>query len=240
MWVDFGFEYLAHWGQLLVAMGAFGVMGMVRPVEDTDEQAAEREAEAELLKAVKAGDPTAYQGLVEKYQNRVYHLVYGMVRNREDASDITQDAFVKAYRKIDSFRLESSFYTWLYRIAINHCKNRRMYQRRRHTQQHDSLDKPLGDEEDGKRRELPSDGPLPDSGIHRTEAQQILQKALEQLDEEQRFIIVLRDMEDRSYEEIAELLNLPRGTVKSRLHRARQQLARHLSRTLTIEDVVSG
>ena len=115
-----------------------------------------------------------------------------------------------------------------------------MYQRRRHTQKHDSLDKPLGDEEDGRRRELPSDGPLPDSGIHRSEAQAVLQEALEKLDEEQRFIIVLRDMEDRSYEEIADLLNLPKGTVKSRLHRARSQLARHLSRTLTIEDVVSG
>ena len=97
----------------------------------------------------------------------------------------------------------------------------------------------MGDDDDGRRRELPSDGPLPDSGIHQTEAQQVLQAALEQLDEEQRFIIVLRDMEDRSYEEIAELLNLPRGTVKSRLHRARAQLAKTLSRTIKVEDVIS-
>ena len=79
----------------------------------------EKEAELELLRAVKAGDATAYQGLVEKYQGRIYSMVYGMIRNREDARDITQEAFVKAYRSLGSFRLEASFYTWIYRIAMN-------------------------------------------------------------------------------------------------------------------------
>src|SRR5262245_58551067 len=85
----------------------------------SDDRVLDRDADIELLRAVLAGDGTAYRGLVEKYQSRVYTMVYGMVRNREDARDVTQEAFVKAYRNLPSFRLESSFYTWLYRIAMN-------------------------------------------------------------------------------------------------------------------------
>src|SRR5690606_19930925 len=84
-----------------------------------EERSASREADREMLEAVQRGDGTAYRGLVEKYQGRVYSMVYGMLRNREDARDVTQEAFVKAYRSLDTFRLESSFYTWIYRIAMN-------------------------------------------------------------------------------------------------------------------------
>ena len=87
--------------------------------QTAEDREASREEDAILLKAVLAGDGTAYRGLVEKYQNRVYAMVYGMLRNREDARDITQEAFVKAFRNLEGFRLEASFYTWLYRIAMN-------------------------------------------------------------------------------------------------------------------------
>ena len=197
-------------------------------------------SDAELVERFKGGDRRAFNEITRRYQHKIYGICLRWLGHEQVAAEVAQDVFVSAFRALGRFRGDSKLSTWLYRIAINHCKNRKMYQRRRHTEKHESLDKPLGDEEDSRRRELPSDGPLPDSGIHRSEAQHLLQQALEKLDEEQRFIIVLRDMEDRSYEEIAELLNLPRGTVKSRLHRARSQLARHLSRNLTVEDVVSG
>jgi RNA polymerase sigma-70 factor (ECF subfamily) len=196
-------------------------------------------SDAELVERFKGGDRRAFNEITRRYQNKIYGICLRWLGHEQTASEVAQDVFVSAFRALGRFRGESQLSTWLYRIAINHCKNRRMYQRRRHTHRHESLDKPLGDEDDARRRELPSDGPLPDAGVHQTEAQQLLQAALEQLDEQQRFIIVLRDMEDRSYEEIADLLNLPRGTVKSRLHRARAQLAKTLSRTLKIEDVVS-
>src|SRR5690606_36398960 len=94
-----------------------------------EEALGSREADLEMVRAVLEGDATAYRGLVEKYQNRVYGMVYGMLRNREDARDIAQEAFVKAYRNLGSFRMDSSFYTWLYRIgmnlAIDHTRKRK-------------------------------------------------------------------------------------------------------------------
>jgi len=213
------------WMSLFLTVGLWAMVGSV--------------TDAELVERFKGGDRRAFNEITRRYQHKIYGICLRWLGHEQVASEVAQDVFVSAFKAMGRFRGESKLSTWLYRIAINHCKNRRMYQRRRHTKQHESLDKPIGDEEDSRRRELPSEDPLPDAGIHQTEAQHLLQTALEQLDEEQRFIIVLRDMEDRSYEEIAELLKLPRGTVKSRLHRARAQLARLLTRTLTVEDVVS-
>jgi len=195
--------------------------------------------DTELVARFQAGDRAAFNEITQRYQHKIYGLCLRWLGHEQIAAEVAQDVFVSAFRAMNRFRGDSKLSTWLYRIAINHCKNRRLYQRRRHTHRHESLDKPIGDEEDGRRRELPSDGPLPDAGMHRTEAQELLQAALSQLDEEQRFIIVLRDIEDRTYEEIAELLGLPRGTVKSRLHRARNQLAKLLSRVITAEDVIA-
>jgi RNA polymerase sigma-70 factor (ECF subfamily) len=196
-------------------------------------------SDAELVERFKGGERRAFNEITRRYQNKVYGICFRWLGNEQIASEVAQDVFVSAFRALKNFRGESKLSTWLYRIAINHCKNRRLYQRRRHTHKHESLDKPIGDEEDSRRRELPSEEPMPDASTHQSEAQHVLQAALEQLDEEQRFIIVLRDMEDRSYEEIAELLKLPRGTVKSRLHRARSQLAKLLTRRLKLEDVIS-
>jgi RNA polymerase sigma-70 factor (ECF subfamily) len=196
-------------------------------------------SDAELVERFKGGERRAFNEITRRYQNKVYGICFRWLGNEQIASEVAQDVFVSAFRALKNFRGESKLSTWLYRIAINHCKNRRLYQRRRHTHKHESLDKPIGDEADSRRRELPSEEPMPDASTHQSEAQHVLQAALEQLDEEQRFIIVLRDMEDRSYEEIAELLKLPRGTVKSRLHRARSQLAKLLTRRLKLEDVIS-
>ena len=196
-------------------------------------------SDADLVARFQNGERRAFNEITRRYQHKIYGICLRWLGNEQVASEVAQDVFVSAFRALGRFRGDSKLSTWLYRIAINHCKNRRLYQYRRKKDRHESLDKPLGDEDDTRRRELPSDAPLPDASTHQTDAQRVLQEALSQLDEEQRYIIVLRDMEDRSYEEISELLGLPKGTVKSRLHRARGQLAKFLSRSITLEDVVS-
>ena len=225
MWVDFGFEYLVQWGQYLAAMGVFGVVGMVRPLEEADEQTAEREAEMELLAAVKAGDATAYQGLVEKYQNRVYHLVYGMVRNKEDASDITQDAFVKAYRKIESFRLESSFYTWLYRIAMNLAIDFLRKKKRRVTSEFDET--VAARESDGSISSSHSVA-SPSKALERKQLYKQIMDALDELPADQKQVILLREVEGLSYKEISDIMGIPEGTVMSRLFYARKKMQKLL------------
>ena len=192
-----------------------------------DAQLRSREADAEMLQAVLAGDGTAYQGLVEKYQNRVYAMIYGMVRNAEDARDLTQEAFVKAFRNLKSFRLESSFYTWLYRIAMNLAIDHTRKQKRRETKEFD--------EQVGTRN---SEGDL--SEIHRAESPRkalerkqlmaAINDALQKLPEEQRQIVVLREVQGLSYREISEVMHIPEGTVMSRLYYARKKLQKLLER----------
>jgi RNA polymerase sigma-70 factor (ECF subfamily) len=184
------------------------------------------DADLELLKAVLNGDGTAYRGLVEKYQTRVYAMVYGMVRNREDARDLTQDAFVKAYRNLDSFRLESSFYTWLYRIAMNLAID---FVRKRRRRESGGFDEGIATRDgDGGIAEVHhEDGPS-----RQLERKQLFSKimdAMEQLPEDQRQVILLRELEGLQYKEIADVMGIPEGTVMSRLFYARKKLQKLLS-----------
>jgi RNA polymerase sigma-70 factor, ECF subfamily len=195
-------------------------------------------SDAQLVERFKGGDHSAFNEITRRYQHKVYRICYRWMGQEQIASEVAQDVFVALFRSLSRFRGEAQLSTWIYRVSINHCKNRRMYQHRRAIHRHDSLDQPIGEEEDSRRRELPADDPMPDAGLHQSQAQQLLQQALDQLDEEQRYIIVLRDLEDLSYEEIGELLGLPRGTVKSRLHRARGQLAKVLARHIKQEDIL--
>ena len=157
------------------------------------------------------------------------------MRDRQVAEEVAQDVFIAAFRALPRFRGDAKFSTWLFRIAVNHCKNRRLYKRRRRHDQHEPLEgQPR---EDGPERQLPSAAPGTDRALHRSEASSILQEALEHMDESYRTILVLRDIQGLPYEEISDILDLPRGTVKSRLHRARAQLARTLSRSVTAADI---
>lgn len=186
----------------------------------------EREADAEMLRAVLAGDATAYRGLVEKYQGRVYSLVYGMVRNREDARDITQDAFVKAYNNLGSFRLESSFYTWLYRIAMNLAIDLvRKRQRRPTTSFEEGVASRDGD---GGIAEIHSDD-SPRKVLERKQLYERIMDAMEKLPEDQREVVLLREVEGLSYKEISEVMDIPEGTVMSRLFYARKRLQKLLA-----------
>lgn len=184
----------------------------VRPEAEGDDSA--------LLEACRSGDSSAYGELVRRYQDRVFNLCLRMSGNRDDAEDFAQEAFVKALQSLDRFAERSKFYTWVFRIAVNLIISARRKHGRRSTV---SLD--------GGGRETENNvalGALLSSAVATPERKameaeqnhQVLQ-ALDMLDEEQRSILVLRDMESLSYEEIADILDVPTGTVKSRLHRAR-------------------
>lgn len=190
----------------------------------------------ELVRRFQSGDVEAYSELVLRYQDRIFTLCLRWMHNRSVAEEVAQDAFLAAYRALDRFRGDARFSTWMYRIAINHCKNRRLYRQRRAQGRHEPLEgrDPDGD---GPKRQLADDGPGTDVAVHRSEASSILQAGLAELDEDYRSIILLRDIDGLAYEEIADILDLPKGTVKSRLHRARAQLARVLARTVSPDDL---
>lgn len=194
-------------------------------------------SDEELVSRFQSGEKAAYAQLVRRYQHRVFTLCLRWIGSKEVAAEVAQDVFLAVYRNLAKFRGDAKFSTWLYRIATNHCKNRNLYGRRRHEGRHEPLEGNREDD-DSPRRQLPSEEPGTDQGAHRSEAEQLIHEGLAQLDDEQRQIIVLRDMEDRSYEEISEILDVPRGTVKSRLHRARAELAKVLSRRIRPEDVI--
>lgn len=186
----------------------------------------DREADIELLKAVKAGDATAYRGIVEKYQGRVYAMTYGMVRNREDARDITQDAFVKAYNNLDGFRLESSFYTWLYRIAMNLAID---FIRKRQRQGTTSYDEAIATrDEDGAIAEM-HHGDDPGRTLDRKRLHKRIMDAVDELPDDQKQAILLREVEGLSYKEISDVMEIPEGTVMSRLFYARKKLQKVLA-----------
>ncbi len=168
------------------------------------------------------GQTEAFGNLVRKYQQRLYHALVCSLENEEDARDILQEAFLQAFNKLDTFRGESRFYTWLYRIAFNLAAS----WRRRHREASFS-DQWSGSEQDGPWEE-PSSEDQTSNSLERQEECQLVHQALRQLDVEHRTVLVLREMEDFSYQEIADVLHLPVGTVRSRLHRARLAMKQKL------------
>lgn len=194
-------------------------------------------SDAELVRRFKSGDRAAYAEIVRRYQNRVFALCLRWLSDAQLAEETAQDVFLALFRSLAEFRGDAQLSTWIWRVAVNHCKNRRLYGRRRHEGRHEPLDG-TRDDDDVPKRQFAADGPATDVAVHQSESERLVRDALERLDPEDRSIIVMRDVEDLSYEQISEILDLPRGTVKSRLHRARADLARVLSKTLTREDVL--
>lgn len=185
-----------------------------------------REEDTQMVLAVREGDTTAYRGLVEKYQERVYHMVYGMLRNQEDARDITQDAFVKAYDNLQKFRLESSFYTWIYRIAMNLAIDLLRKRKRRPVTDFDEQIA-TRDERGGIDDVHHQDGP--GRTLERKRLYARIMGAMQQLPEDQRQVVLLRELEGLSYKEIAEVMEVPEGTIMSRLYYARKKLQKLLA-----------
>ena len=184
--------------------------------------------DAELIRRSRSGDAEAYGDLVLRYQDRIFATVYRILGNGEDAREMAQEAFFRAWSKLHTFREGARFSTWLYTITLNLTRSEL---RKRKTRQHIrpvSLQARFGDDE-GRTMEPPSgdDGPL--EVIGKAELHQLALNEIDRLEPEAREVVVLRDMQEMSYGEIAEVLACPVGTVRSRLHRAREQLRDRLS-----------
>ena len=183
----------------------------------------------ELVRRTREGDRDAFRELVERYQRRVAALAVGMLRSREDALDVVQETFTKAYQNLDRFKGDSGFYTWLYRIAFNLCVD---HQRR----EGKFTDLRPGVDETGEIAPLPvADGPRPDEPFQRVRSAEIgrrVEQAMRELTPDHRAVILLREVEGLSYEEISRVLDCPKGTVMSRLHYARRQLQSRLRELL--------
>lgn len=192
-------------------------------------------ADQELLQRFRSGDRRAFDEIVLRYQHRVYTLCYRWLGEREAAEDVAQDVFLAVFRSLEGFRGDASLSTWIYKVAVNHCRNRRLYRFRRGHGRHDPLGPPV--DEETPERQLADESATADAGSLRREARDLVQAALEAVDEDHRQILILRDVEDLDYEEIADILDIPRGTVKSRLHRARVELAGQLARRARPEDL---
>jgi RNA polymerase sigma-70 factor (ECF subfamily) len=184
-----------------------------------------REAEAgdapRFLDRLRAGDAPAFEELVMTYQHRVYGVALRMLRNQAEAEEVAQEAFVRAHRALGDFRGDAKLSTWLYAITSRLCLNRLASGERRLRRQG----------EDALLR-LSDAGPRPDAALERRELETALGRAIDELPEDRRIVVVLRDIEGLSYDEIAQVLELELGTVRSRLHRARADLKEKLERFL--------
>ena len=174
----------------------------------------------QLVKRVQNGEKAAYDLLVLKYQQRIINLVSRFVRNHSDALDVTQEAFIKAYRALPNFRGDSAFYTWLYRIAVNTAKNHLAVQSRR---PRDS-DYDVSEIEQIEGNSALTEQATPENILLKDELQATVLKAIEELPEDLKTAIMLREVEGLSYEEIASVMECPIGTVRSRIFRAREAI----------------
>lgn len=185
--------------------------------------------EAVLVDSARSGDMNAFSRLVTQYQDRILNTCWRISGRLDDAEDLAQETFLKALESIGSFRRQSGFYTWLFRIAVNVSISHR---RRKGRMPRLSLHS--GDGQGDLVDSLPagSRAPDPSARLSARETQQLVQDGLDSLDDDQRAIIVLRDMEGFDYSQIAEIIAAPEGTVKSRLHRARMELKERLKRVV--------
>jgi RNA polymerase sigma-70 factor (ECF subfamily) len=183
--------------------------------------------EMALVHAAKAGDVSAFESLVKKYDRNVFRIANHITHNREDAEDVVQDAFLKAYENLEQFQGQSKFYTWLVRIAVNEAL---MKLRKRRPERTVSLDEDVKTEEDSLPREVADWSPNPEQQYSQAELKDILTRTIQGLPPGFRTVFVLRDVEGLSTEETAEALDLSIPAVKSRLLRARLQLRDRLSR----------
>jgi RNA polymerase sigma-70 factor (ECF subfamily) len=182
----------------------------------------DRELDQELVERAQKGDKRAFELLVMKYQRKLARLLSRMVRDQAEIEDITQESFIKAYRALPQFRGESAFYTWLYRIAVNTAKNYLVARGRRAPTTTEFSNEEAEGFEDA---ELLRDIATPDAELQTKQIAAAVNKAVEALPEELRTAITLREIEGLSYEEIAQMMDCPIGTVRSRIFRAREAIA---------------
>ena len=184
--------------------------------------------DALLIKAFQRGDKKAFDGLVVRHKDRIFNLCYRFLGDYEEANDSAQEAFVKAYGSLNSFRLESTFSTWLYRIAVNVCKNKLGSSAYKAKRKMVSLDNPGTPSNEIPPMEIPNGAPSPLARMEEKEKMTLVQRALDNLTADFKMVVTLRDVEGLSYEDIAEITGLNLGTVKSRIARARTDLRNRL------------
>lgn len=190
-----------------------------------------RDPDAEAVERVRAGEHEAFEALVGRYQRPIYALAYRYVPNTAEAADLTQEIFVRVWEKLDSFRGESKFSTWLFQLAGNHCKNRLKYLSRRRYYQHDSMDT-QPDEDEGPTRQFADTARGADEEYDARRMQVLVRRLMAELTEEYRLVLFMRDVDDMDYEDISSATGLPLGTVKSRIFRGRAELAKRLKKAL--------
>ncbi|MGE5329422.1 MAG: RNA polymerase sigma factor [Deltaproteobacteria bacterium] len=179
------------------------------------------QSEQILIKRCKDGDLQAFEELISKYETKVFNITFRILGDYTQAEDVSQDIMVKVFRTIKGFKEQSSFYTWLYRITVNECMD--MVKKRKRTLTY-SIDSPL-DTEDGEiKTEIQDSSESVEGTVERNELRRYLADAMNSLSPEHKTVIVLRDVQGFSYEEIAEIIKCPPGTVKSRINRARLEL----------------
>lgn len=188
-----------------------------------------------LIQKAAAGDPAAFEELVLRYQTQVYSLALRMVGNETDAQDLAQEAFVRAWRALASFQFSSQFSTWLYRLTSNICID---FLRTQNKRKHISLT--VLQDEEAQQWDMPDSKPSPEDHIIASQEREALASAISSLEPEYRQVLILRIVNDCSYQEISQIMGIREGTVKSRLSRAREQLRKKLAQSGNFSGVSSS
>lgn len=183
------------------------------------------EDEKYLLKKAKHGDVEAFEKLIDSYQKKVFNIALRMLGNYDDAGDAAQEVFLRAYKSIKGFKEQSLFSTWIYTITKNVCLDEL---RKRKGRKLVYIDEEIKVQDNEVKMQIEDDTPTPDIEAEKNEIKQVIEESMKLLSEEHRMIIILRDMQGFSYEDISTILNCPEGTVKSRINRARQALKKIL------------
>lgn len=184
-----------------------------------------------LVERFKQGDEAAFAILVQKYSGRAYQIAYGVLGSREDAEEVAQDVFVRIHRALAKFRGEAEFTTWMYRIAMNLAKNKYRWNKIRGSKVNISIDAPLDGADDGsdeRKIDIPDETMSPDEKSAYDELEQTVREELDKLPDIYREALVLRNIDEMSYEDIAQALNCKLGTIKSRIARGRDELRKRL------------
>ena len=196
--------------------------------KELKKQAGSPDEDAVLVRFFQKGDKAAFDKLVRKHKDKLFNLAYWFLGDYQEANDCAQEIFIKVFKSLKKFRFESAFSTWLYRIATNTCKNRLKSSAYRWKKKTVSLENPEGSKSVNPSFEVEDDSPSPVNELEKKERLMLIQKAINALPEEQNRVVVLRDIQGLSYEEIAFITGLNLGTVKSRLARGRLELRNKL------------
>jgi len=183
-----------------------------------------------LIKRSQKGDINSFEELIKEYKKMAYNIALKMLKNKEDAEDVSQEALIKVYKSIDRFNMQSSFKTWLYRIVVNTCLDHV----RKNKENPISINQPIRSGYDEFYMDVEDNRPTPQEILETKLTQKMVMDAVNELDEDFKSIIILRDINDLSYEEISEILECNIGTVKSRISRGRQKLKEILEKNVAV------